>query len=194
MIDWFLGLLSPIQWESWRNWLATIGGLVALFIAANTYSRNVRVKREEQARLVYSSLGRWEQIAADRPVSGFPSTESTTWAAIRPEGKGMLTQKPVIHAVLVIHNKSKELIGPVRVRVIDRDTGAYLTDYYATVDHVNPESDHRVDAVFPNPKSPTPPWMGTEITFRDASGTWWTRTLSEPIRIQRSKSARFVYR
>jgi len=54
MIDWFLGLLAPAQWDTWRNWLATIEGLVAIGIATLTYRRNVKLKREEQSRLVYS--------------------------------------------------------------------------------------------------------------------------------------------
>lgn len=195
MLDWFFALMTPDQWEILRNWLATIGGLVALLIAANTYRRNVKMKREEQARLVYSSLGQWTTHDEGSDLRGFGGTDSTTWAAItHDETRRWLTREPAIHAVLIIHNKSKELIGPVRVRIIDRDENGYLTTFAATVDHVDPESDHLVDAVFPNPKHPTPPWMGTEVSFRDASGGWWKRTLTEPIEHQRAKKARFEYR
>ena len=67
MVDWLFGLLTPTQWDALRNWLATVGGLIALLIAANTYRRNVRIKREEQARLVYSKIGSFaEHLPGER--------------------------------------------------------------------------------------------------------------------------------
>lgn len=70
VLDWFFGLMTPAQWDALRNWLTTVGGLIALLIAANTYRRNVRIKREEQARLVYSKL---KDVAFPAPGATFRS-------------------------------------------------------------------------------------------------------------------------
>ncbi len=52
MFDWFFAFAPAAQRDMPRDGIATIGGLIALWIAALTYRRNVRLKREGAARLV----------------------------------------------------------------------------------------------------------------------------------------------
>jgi hypothetical protein len=46
---------------------------------------------------------------------------------------------------------------------------------------IEPGADHVVSFVWPNADHPGQPGLGTTVIFRDASGSWWRRHLSEPI-------------
>jgi hypothetical protein len=185
-------LTSP-EWDGLRNWLATIGGLVALLIAANTYRRNVRNKREEQARLIYSKFTHVEHPMPGTTFellpngasigSGCPAVQIITNPDPDAEAKALgLAMAPLIQATVIIHNGSKELIGPVRVQMVN---GAPIPQPWEhtsiSVAAVEPESDYVVNFTWINNLHPGQPGLATTVIFRDASGQWWRRHRSEPI-------------
>ena len=199
MVEWFLGLLTPAQWDAWRNWLATGGALVALFIGVNTYRRNVKIKREEQARLVFSEASGFGTVKAPGdPVVNYPGDSSTTWAGIKPVLGGMVAIEPILQVRLTVSNGSKELIGPIRIRMVDRDKGTFFgtgsRPFEAHIDSIRPETDHIANITFPIGDHEPRAWNGSDIQFRDASGQWWGRHLREPIKLLRRKAVEFEYR
>jgi hypothetical protein len=192
VIDWFFGLLTPAQWEAWRNTLATLGGLIALLIAANTYRRNVRVKREEQARLVYSKVVDLKTHAVSDTFSLLPNDAQQGIGTPAmghvpnpdPEAKERIlgvALAPLIQFTATIHNGSKELIGPARVQMISGVTEELLDVASITLEAVEPETDVALDFTFVNEHHPGFAPAATSLIFRDASGQWWRRHRSEPI-------------
>lgn len=189
-IDGLLGLLTPAQWDSWRNWLATIGGLVALFIALATFVRNVRLKREEQARLVYSKLTHVEyhdpgttfEILPNDAKIGSGAFGATIVPPQDPNDKAVyLAQMPMIQVTAIIHNGSKELIGPAKIQMVNGGLDKIWDTFSIQVNAVDPESDYVVNFVWPNDVHPGQPSLATTVLFRDASGQWWRRHRAEPI-------------
>jgi hypothetical protein len=185
-------LLTLDQWDSVRNWLATIGGLVALLIAANTYRGNVRIKREEQARLVYSKLThiKHHDRGATFPLLPNDARQGTGSLGMRiqinPDPKAEhkslgLAIEPLMQVTAVIHNGSKELIGPARVQMVNVGKGKVWDKFSISVNAVDPESDCIVVFTWINESHPGQPALATTLIFRDASGQWWRRHRAEPI-------------
>jgi len=189
-VDGFLGSLSKDQWDAWRGWIIAIGGLVALFVTTNTYRRNVKVKREEQARLVYSRVthvdfplpGRaylpevYRGIEIDLDIRRTANSDPTD-----PRETLYIVDRPANHYVVKVHNGSKELIGPVRVQMMNNVTRELVERFSMLLDTVEPESDSTFSFTWPNDVHPAQAGYGPTILFRDASGQWWRRHLSEPI-------------
>lgn len=193
MVDW-LGLLTPTQWEALRNWLTTVGGLIALLIAANTYRRNVRFKREEQAQLVYSKLGSLAGYAAGVRFDLLPNNAKVgtgiplEWIGTEdsPYELGGFGQAPdpVLQATVTIHNGSRELIGPARVQLVNLAGIPQAWEQTSiSVDVIEPECDFVVGFTWVNNLFPGQPGLATTLIFRDASGQWWRRHRSEPIEL-----------
>lgn len=192
MVDWILGPLTPAQWDAWRNWLATVGGLTALLLATNTYRRNGKIKREEQARLVYS---KFTHIEHHLPDATFPMLPNDATTGIGSPGVPRVTNPdldaehkllgfaiaPLIQATVVIHNGSKELIGPARVQMVNGGTGRTWDEFSIGVGAIEPESDCVADFTWINEVHPAQPSLATTVIFRDASGQWWRRHRAEPI-------------
>lgn len=192
MANWTLGVLTPVQWDSLRNWLTTIGGLVALLIAANTYRRNVRVKREEQARLVYTKV---THVEHHMPGATFPLLPNgarigDACPAVQivvntdpdaEHGSLGLALAPIIQATVSVHNGSKELIGPARVQMVNGGNDQVWDEFSIGVDAVEPETEYVVDFTWVNEFHPGQPSLATTLIFRDSSGQWWRRHRSEPI-------------
>jgi hypothetical protein len=192
VLDWIFGLLQPAQWDALRNWLATAGGLIALLIAANTYRRNVRVKREEQARLVYS---KFIHVEHRYPGDEFPILMNDARVGNGSPGYQHLSSRnpatgkwdlalaiaPLIQTTVIIHNGSKELIGPARVHMVNGGDLTVWDAFSIQVAEVEPESDYVVEFIWVNETHPGQPPLATTLLFRDASGQWWRRLRSEPI-------------
>lgn len=190
VFDEFFGLLTPAQWETWRNWVTTIGGLVALTIAANTYRRNGNLKREEQARLVYTELTsvieHWE--GGTFPIMHDEAVVASFNGAMQfvrdsngeTTGEG-LAEERLIQATIRIHNNSKEMIGPIRVQL------TYIRNEWAGTPGLNlgtvaPETNLEV-VLIGNNEAPIGQFtMRPRLLFRDASGVWWNRDGTEPIK------------
>ena len=188
-IDMVLGALTPAQWDSWRNWVTAVGGLIALFIATSTYRRNVRIKREEQARLVYSKSTDVElRNPGDKfPVlpngaqvgTGSPGVRINTVPALG--GKGWTSEAEALTSLLqvtvVVHNGSKELIGPIRVELL---VGGKRLLPSLGIAEVEPDTNFVLDFTWVSPAGIVPSLEST-ILFRDSSAQWWRRHRSQPI-------------
>lgn len=187
-----LGLLTPAQWEAWRNWLATIGGLVALLIAANTYRLNVRSKREAQARLVYSKV---TDIAMRQPGEQFTTLRNGAQMGNGSPGMERVQQvnqetglwdlaralAPLLQATVIIHNGSNEIIGPARVNMIHGVSREVWYKFSITVAEIEPDSNAVVEFTWINDAHPGFPPSATTLLFRDSSAQWWRRVRSDPI-------------
>lgn len=181
-------MLATLPWDEIRNWLSAVGGLVALLIAANTYRRNVRIKREEQARLVFSKMTdiHHYDVGAQFPILANHAQQGNGSAAVQViqnefGDTAHLALTPVMQATVVIHNGSKELIGPVRVQIVDAGLKIIRDDFSISVGSVDPETDLPIEFVWENNHHPGLPAVATTLIFRDASGQWWRRHRSEPI-------------
>ncbi|MCX2950877.1 hypothetical protein [Lentzea sp. NEAU-D7] len=184
--------MTAAAWELVRNWLGTIGTISALLIAAFTYRRNIKIKREEQARLVYSKITHVEYHEVGALVDVLPNGarigNRLFHVAMVPhpypdEGKRIAWQAtaPLLQATAVIHNGSKELIGPARIQLVNRGRKNTWDDFSIDVGVIDPESEYVVNFIWINEDHPGEPSLGTTVIFRDASGEWWRRHLAEPI-------------
>jgi hypothetical protein len=175
---------------SWPDWIAAVFTSLAFVVAAISYARSVRVREEAQARLVYSYVLHVEEHEAGAVFDVLPrGAQSGTGGG----GTAMLPKAaptdpwrqvavvPVIQMTAVIHNGSDELIGPAKLQVVNSGRGKVLDDFSMMAGSVRPHSDHIVDFVWPNADYPGSPSTATTVIFRDASGSWWRRHMSEPI-------------
>lgn len=88
---------------------------------------------------------------------------------------------PVVVLTVAVHNGSKELIAPAKVKVVNIGRKTILDDLTFVLDLVAPESEERVYFVWKNGDHPGQPNLGASILFRDSSSQWWRRHLVEPI-------------
>jgi hypothetical protein len=199
-LDSFFGLLTKDQWDAWRSSIVACGGLVALFIALATYVRNAKLRREEQARLVYSRPISVKFLRAGSEFTfGGGVAHGNFETTYRPDASGsslvwLTTLDPSIQLTAVIHNGSKELIGPVRVAVVNSDGSKTPKSLMVDIAAIEPESDHETTITWANETELDRPSLGTTVEFRDASGAWWRRALLNPIQRIRVDSARMARR
>lgn len=185
MLEW---LLDP-AWPEMRATITAVGGLAALAVATGTYTLNSRSKREEQPRLVYSKL-----VSVDRVPKGsepeFPEGDDVLVATYRA---GWSTSAPLSeHAVLAVvevRNNSKEVLGPMHVRVEYSDQ-VWSDSPGAVLAALNPESSARVALLGRNESGAGTPLEGLltpvlipSIMFRDSAGRWWKRRGTDRIRL-----------
>lgn len=191
--------LDKITLGSWPDWVAAIGTSLAFIVAAVSYARSVKVRREEQARLVYSKVIDVKHYKAGTELELLPNGAKRgaligggrTWTFAVPSSPDEklrdVALAPVIQLTAVVHNGSKELIGPAKVQVVNigRNNMGRKTTYdtfSVIVDVVDPESDYVVAFSWPNvDHAAGEPSLGTTLLFRDASGQWWRRHRAEPI-------------
>lgn len=170
-------------------WIEAIFTSLAFSVAALSYRQAVKVRRESQARLVYSSLVALELYGpgdvfddgSAGATSGFahggvavplgPGAHGAQWQAV----------KRCVHVTVRIHNGSKELIGPAKLQLIDPSTGALNWEFAHRTEVVDPESDELASLIFEDLSHPNVPSVGTTVIFRDASGSCWRRDRSEPV-------------
>jgi hypothetical protein len=185
-LDLFFGLLTAKQWESWRGWLTTLGGLVAVIIALVTYIRNVRIKNEEQARKIYAEAGR----GISAPAGEFFAAQRVLFAAHPDVGRwethGNLKQirTKVDHDEFVIRvkNMSDEIIGPVLVGVLHRQHNHSDRSMSLRFSVVKPGEDGVERVALPALTTTRGVLPTVTVTFRDSGGRWWSRTETDPIR------------
>lgn len=189
-MDWFFELLLPAQWDALRNWLATIGGLVALVIALVTYSSNARVRRESQARLVYGTVDYQGAFSADTALSaadnhavevGLTKVVKSVDRYSLMEQTEYVTLSDGMTARVAVHNESQELIGPVKVQLADASNGEIWDRVSARIQVIEPSSTGHASLSW------STPWLGAGsdllviLSFRDSSGRWWQRFGTLPI-------------
>jgi len=174
---------------TWPDWIGAIGTSLAFMVAAGSYFQSVRMRKESQARLIYSRVidtqhyepgDLFETLPGEARIGNGAQGVSFVFPSEPDEPAHYLATVPIMQLTAVIHNGSKELIGPVKIQVVN--TGAKSTyDSSLSFGPIEPESDYRVSFVLPNDVHPGQPSLGTTLLFRDASGQWWRRHLYEPI-------------
>lgn len=186
----FLGALTADQWDAWRNSLATIGGLIALFIAIRTYKHNVQLKSEEQARKVYAELlevGDGKKGAyvwqPDRSITVHP--EVGVWEQAEPKKWSFTAAIPWRHYKYAVTNGSDEIIGPLTFLEQHRyKNGGHLV-VPKTLMFLKPGARAEFESIIPGSPTNMPASLFI-ITFRDSGGRWWSRRGTDGIRPTRT--------
>jgi len=188
-----LGALTPAQWDAWRNTLATVGGLVALFIAIRTYRHNVQLKSEEQARKVYAEL----LEVGDGKVGAYIS-QPDTLIQVHPEvGKwehtgakewSFTAAAPWRHYKYAVTNGSDEIIGSVRFMEQHRYKDGSHVVVSKTLMFLKPGARAEFESIVPGSPSNMPSSLFI-LTFRDSGGRWWSREGIQAIRPTREPTS-----
>ncbi|MDN4476617.1 hypothetical protein QQX09_12190 [Demequina sp. SYSU T00192] len=177
------------------GWVAAVLTGLALVIAAQSYARDVKRRREAQARLVYAT----ETFNARHepgPVRVVPPGGRVRGNADYSVDKGaagrenLRVRETVLRVDIEIHNRSDELIGPV---LFQGPTVAMPPVGWAIVSQVI-EPGESVTLVFlrrPFNPAEMPP-VDVTIAYRDSSGRWWRRVGTEPIEMIRDDEVRRI--
>lgn len=179
--------LPQATWEFILNIATAIGGLVALVIAVSTYLRNSKAKREAQARLVYSKIEIINTFDKDKeflptaPGGISTSTGAATYSSNRLGGFLWNSVIPVYQAKVLVCNKSEELIGPVKVQMVNSGNGKTWETFSIIIGTIEPNSNSEVEFVWENEVFPNRFGLQPTIIFRDSNSSWWRRMGSEPI-------------
>ena len=177
---------------TWPDWIAAVGTSFAFLIAAVAYFRDVKTRRESQARLVYTRLltikdhrpGELLEALAEGATQGISS--ASIRLVLPPQtgtGKAALvSDDDTIRVTAAVRNASDELIGPVKLQLVDTGRQEVFNEFCLLTAYIEPGSEYVGDFVFVNPAGPgAQPALGTTVIFRDASGQWWRRHLAEAI-------------
>lgn len=175
-------------------WISAGVTSVAAGVAAVTYWRNERVRSKAQARLVYASVDTLQRYEDGEEIPGADHLhlqgallEPTSWPAGQDRPDGYFADGDWARATVRLHNLSDELVSKWGVTLQDR----YAGDVYGVDAHVHGEAEpggvttrvylFPLLAVFPGEPEIT-------VHFRDASGRWWERHESDPIRRARKRA------
>ena len=184
MTAWLGHAQRVVTWGSWPDWITAGFTSLAFVTAARSYARSVKIRREAQARLVYSKPIDVKHHDVGAELALLPHGATIGVCAGGTElvpPSTQLAMTPVTELTAVIHNGSKELIGPAKLQVVNTGREATYDTFAALVGVIDPESECTVTFTFPNSDYPGQPSLGTTVLFRDASGSWWRRHLAEPI-------------
>jgi hypothetical protein len=138
-----------VTWGTWPQWVSAIVSSLAFLVAALSYRRSVRHRTEEQARLVYSRIRhiRFHDVGATFDVLPDGATQGVSSGGValeRPTTSGPAINRalvPLIEVVAVVRNMSKELIGPVKLQVVDGGAGKIYDRFCSINNAVEPESE-----------------------------------------------------
>ncbi len=177
--------VEAIGWGTWPEIVAAVVTSLAFVVAATSLVRDLQVRREAQARLVYSKLIHIEQFEAGAtfdllPHGAVTATGSAASTIILGQGLG-LAVAPVQRVTVIVHNGSNELIGPARVQMVNAGKNYTYDTFSLSVGAIDPLTDYTAILEWPWEEHPNMPSLATTVIFRDASGRWWRRHRSEPI-------------
>jgi hypothetical protein len=193
-VDAALGVLSPEQWEAWRGWATTVGGIAAVGIALSTYRLNARLKNEEQARKVYTDSALVKTYKAGAPFSRIKPIFRThedvgSWVTNSSNTSSIVLKADAVILTIQVHNRSDEIIGPFRVvtRHVYRDGLERTTQEAFGV--LRPLAFEEFDLAIPQDVNGRPPRTTLTAFFRDSGGQWWSRRDTDPVRKSREPLA-----
>lgn len=187
------------------DWIGTVASAttaLAFVLAAITFFRSERSRRQAQARLVWSRLEpRMWQAGQSIPPSGAPVSVVTpdvyrdlpgqASEGIVPEGRAAL------QALVTVVNDSAEVVGPVLVQLVDASNGGR---YGGPREIPQGSESWMVQSVEPGGEavcSITVLSVGgaayPSILFRDASGRWWRRIAHGPVEWVHDDPANIVW-
>lgn len=176
MFEW---LTSEI-WASWRANVTALGGLAALGVAARTYSLNSRSKREEHPRLVFSRLSSVVTLFEGQKHI-FPDVDpfyAGLTGGLNPS-TGYATE-PALACVVDVFNQSKEVVGPVWVRLAYSQT-EWEDSPGIVFPALAPDASVQAHLVGRNEVHHGRHVLRPIVSFRDSAGLWWERIGTEPI-------------
>lgn len=180
---WHFWRWDQATWDSIRGWAPIVVGIVAASIALNTYRLNARIKREEQARLVYVAPGPLAKTGAGHRMSLLAAADKSVTEFVRkaPNSYFRHTTGATTIRNYVVHNKSDELIGPARLVMRYAYSDGSVLELEKLIPVVEPGGEVKVESYARSVGQAQ--WIDEYVlTFRDSSGRWWTRDRSEPIR------------
>lgn len=172
--------VSNITLGSWPDWLAAICTAAAALVAAFSYRHSVRLRREAQARLVYSRLASYRTLAGNvsvvRPGAFIISASAQELIATR---QGLHTLQRVSKVDVHVHNDSAELIGPYRIQTRLKN-GHEI--HAMAADVLRPNHIATWSIYFAPLDADDISAFDVVLQFRDASSRWWQRHSLGPIR------------
>lgn len=164
---------ANITMGSWPDWLAAICTAAAALVAAFSYSHSVRLRREAQARLVYSRIDSYSTFGQDMTVvRRGPFIISSSAQDLVVSRKGLHTLGKVSKVDVHVHNDSPELIGPFRIRLGNQD-GREIHTMYGDV--LRPNHAAKWSVYFAPSEASGLSSVEAVLQFRDASSRWWQR-------------------
>ena len=180
--------VHPMAFIGERNWLATIGGLVGLFIAAATFRGNLRARQIEQARLVYARIDRIEYCEAGQSFritpgidANHPQVEAGVFQGMKmiDDEAHITVSERSLMVIITVHNGSKERVGPIRLDYHNDAMRANMK-LHNGINLIGPETEYPLAAIMANPLDRGQPSVSALIRFQDSSGRWWKRFRDEP--------------
>ena len=183
-----------VDWGTAPQWAtvivaAIVGGVSiwGIITARGSYKSSVKDKHEAQARLVYPRL-----VSVDFVDKGTPIMNIGEGGSLQGSGHSPMlddnnepvktTQEERVYFCLGVVNNSKELVGDIRLHVVDRATGKDHESAWTWTDVVDPETSYEYSVILVNKE-----WLDrsysltSKVTFRDSGGTYWSRVGSDPI-------------
>lgn len=173
--------LGTEEWSGGVQAITAVGGLVALGVAARTYTLNSRSKREAQPRLVYCRLKSTTELSEGDELD-FPETEpfyaATTVSWDRSDSTML---ENCVLTTVEVSNLSEEIVGPLWVRL------AYTAEEWKRAPGISlavlpPKTTVEVHLLGANEAPIGRYTMVPVLTFRDSVGRWWERRSYLPIR------------
>src|SRR3954447_13449809 len=141
---------------SWPDWIAATFTSLAFVVAAVSYRRSVQVRREAQARLVYSKIQHIEfreagehfdllphGAQAGNGTNGVVIITPAVKAGVTPRSE-LLALVPVIEVTAVIHNGSDELVGPAKIQMVNVGRKQIYDTFSIMAGMIEPGTDHIV--------------------------------------------------
>ncbi|GGE86525.1 hypothetical protein D9V28_03150 [Mycetocola zhadangensis] len=178
--------LRQVDVGSLADWFAAVATGSAFIVAALAYRRDIQLRREAQARLVYSKPTTAKVIDAGEqvdPEGNIPMVITNGCHVVQgADGRWRtFAAEPLLRVRIVIHNGSAELVSRPKVYLVDEGYGVFLPHGEAELNPIDPATDFAQDFVVPNPHHPGQPALSTMLTFRDAHGAWWRRNGDDPV-------------
>ncbi|MCO7239070.1 hypothetical protein [Aeromicrobium sp. CnD17-E] len=181
-----LNVMSSWDWGSAPEWVGGVGGAAAFLLAARVYSRAKEDDQKAQARRIYFQWTRSQDFPKDAVADvtvGY--AERGSFAIKSGNNDGYLLAQNVNITFVTVHNHSDEIAHNVRVAVTEDsqwfpDNVAYVirdlapgekVDLSFTV-HDGSHAGTTVVALDPE----------ISMTFTDAGGRHWERSLATPVR------------
>ncbi|MGG5258636.1 hypothetical protein [Phycicoccus avicenniae] len=178
---------------SWPDWLAAVFTSFAFSIAALTYLRSARERRQAQARLVYAKITAYRTFEPGQMVplpeglgTGVPQP-GAVHNLVSPAGGGgvaltWVAATRVVRVVVELHNASDELVLRWLPRLYDYGLRLEYDITSTPLGVVEPHSHSSVILVANNPHAQGEPGLNVNLTIEDSSGQTWERLQSRPIR------------
>jgi len=175
---------QAFNWGSVPDWVAAIGTVGALGLAAFGYVWSVMDGRKAQARKVVIGEADIALYEAGQPFFLHQGASIVGIEVNEDEKTGGWgkSPRPAIIATMTIANNSDEAVGPMVFEVVSGLDQALIDGAAERIVRIPPGSAHTVKFMLEHRWGPTAAHIQGRIVFRDAAGRWWQRFENEPVR------------